>query len=83
MAPSTSMRSVAFVIFATFALNVIKPQVALGQNADPQRNGCSSSEILKPTKTVSGTYTEEATKKNVEGTVAVCDGGWEWKSNRC
>jgi TonB family protein len=66
------MRTVAFVIFATFALNVIKPQVALGQNADPQRNGCSFSEILKPTKTVFGTYTEEATKKNVEGTVVVC-----------
>jgi TonB family protein len=66
------MRTVAFVIFATFALNVIQPQVALGQNADSQRNGCSISEILKPTKTVSGTYTEEATKKNVEGTVFVC-----------
>ena len=66
------MRTVAFAIFATFALNVIQPQVALGQNADSQRNECVPSEILKPTKTVSGTYTEEATKKNVEGTVVVC-----------
>lgn len=66
------MRTVAFAIFAALALNVIKPLVALGQSADSQRNGCSASEILKPTKTVSGTYTEEATKKNVEGTVVVC-----------
>ena len=64
-----SMRPVAFVISATFALNVIQPQVALGHS---QRNGCPISEILKPTKTVSGAYTEEATKKNVEGTVVVC-----------
>jgi TonB family protein len=66
------MRTFAFVLFATFALNVIKPQVALGQNAASQRNECSISEILKPTKSVFGTYTEEATKKNVEGTVVVC-----------
>jgi|ERR1035438_3544950 TonB family protein len=28
--------------------------------------------ILKPTKTVFGTYTEEASKKNTEGTVVLC-----------
>jgi len=66
------MRTVVYVIFATFALNVIKPQVALCQNANSQRNECAISENLKPTKTVTGTYTEEATKKNVEGTVVLC-----------
>lgn len=66
------MKTIAFAIFATLALNVIRPQVALGQNADSQRNECSTGEVLKPTKTVSGAYTEEAAKKNVEGTVVVC-----------
>lgn len=68
----TSMTTVACFIFATFALNVTKPQVALGQDANSQRNECAISENVKPTKTVSGTYTEEATKKNVEGTVVLC-----------
>jgi TonB family protein len=66
------MRTLAFILVATFALSAIKPQVALGQNADSQRDECSIGEILKPTKSVFGTYTEEATKKNVEGTVVVC-----------
>ena len=66
------MRAVLFATFATFALNVIEPEVALGQNIDSHRNACAAGEILKPTKTVTGTYTEEATKKNVEGTVVLC-----------
>jgi TonB family protein len=66
------MRTVILIIFAVIALNVIKPQVTLCQNASSQRNECAISEILKPTKTVTGTYTEEATKKNVEGTVILC-----------
>src|SRR5271167_3782674 len=63
------MRTVVFVISAAFALNVIKPPVALCQNANSQRNECAINENLKPTKTVTGTYTEEAARKNVEGTV--------------
>jgi TonB family protein len=70
--PPSSMRTVILIIFAVIAVNVIKPQVALCQNASSQRNECAISEILKPTKTVTGTYTEEATKKNVEGTVILC-----------
>jgi TonB family protein len=66
------MRTVVCVIFATFALNVTKPQVVLCQNANSPRNECAVSENLKPTKTVSGAYTEEASKKNVEGTVVLC-----------
>jgi TonB family protein len=66
------MRTVVLVIFAAFALNVIQPQVALSQNANSQRNECAKGENLKPTKTVTGTYTEEAARKNVEGTVVLC-----------
>src|SRR6202158_5961655 len=67
-----SMRAVLFVTFATIVLNVTEPEVALCQNINSRRNNCTISENLKPTKTVSGTYTEEATKKNVEGTVVLC-----------
>lgn len=66
------MRAVVFIISATFALSVINSHVALCQNANFQRNECAVSENLKPTKTVTGTYTEEATKKNVEGKVVLC-----------
>ena len=66
------MRAVVLIMSAVIALNVIKPRVAPCQNANSQRNECASREILKPTKTVTGTYTEEATKKNVEGTVILC-----------
>jgi TonB family protein len=36
------------------------------------RNKCAISQFLKPTRTVTGTYTEEATRKNAEGTVLLC-----------
>jgi len=36
------------------------------------RNECAISENLKPRKTVNGSYTEEATEKNIEGTVVLC-----------
>ena len=36
------------------------------------RNKCAISQVLKPTRTVTGTYTEEATRKNAEGTVLLC-----------
>jgi TonB family protein len=35
-------------------------------------NKCAISQLLKPTRTVTGTYTEEATRKGVEGTVVLC-----------
>ena len=66
------MRTIVFVISAAFTLNVIKPPVALCQNVNSQRNECAISENLKPTKTVTGTYTEGAARKNVEGTVLLC-----------
>jgi TonB family protein len=54
-----------------FALSAARPQVALSQNVTRQ-NKCAVSESLKPTKTVVGTYTEEATRKNAEGIVVLC-----------
>ena len=67
------MRTIVFVLIsAAFTLNVIKPPVALCQNVNFQRNECAISENLKPTKTVTGTYTEGAARKNVEGTVLLC-----------
>lgn len=66
------MRAVLGVIFFSLALNATKAQVTVSQDTNSRRNGCAISDTLKPTKTLSGTYTEEATKKNVEGTVVLC-----------
>jgi TonB family protein len=68
----TFVRAVLGLVTAAFALSLAEPQTALCQNADSRRNKCAISEILKPTKTVAGVYTEEATKKNAEGTVVLC-----------
>lgn len=66
-----NMRCVVGAAIATFALSFAKPPIGLGQSAD-QQDRCVKSQSLKPTKTVTGTYTEEASKKNVEGTVVLC-----------
>ena len=68
----TVMRAVVFVIFSACALSLTKPQVALCQSANPPRNECAVTDVLKATKTVSGSYTEEATKENIEGAVVLC-----------
>jgi TonB family protein len=65
-------RRVVGLAVTTFALIVSKPQPVFCQNTDSRQNKCATSESLKPTKMVSGTYTEEATKKNAEGTVVLC-----------
>lgn len=67
----TVMRAVIFVIFSACALSLAKPQVALCQSANSQRNECAVTD-LKATKTVTGTYAEEAIKENLEGTVVLC-----------
>jgi TonB family protein len=74
MTPSLPLytKAAVGVAFFSLAVNVAKPQVAASQDTNSQRNRCAISESLKPTKTISGTYTEEATKKNVEGTVVLC-----------
>lgn len=65
-------RVVVGVAFLSLAVNVTKPQVTVSRDTNSQRNRCAISENLKPTKTSVGTYTEEATNKNVEGTVVLC-----------
>jgi TonB family protein len=57
---------------AVIVLSMVNPCSALCQNDQGQRNDCAVSESLKTIKTVPGTYTEEATRKNVEGTVVLC-----------
>jgi TonB family protein len=57
---------------AIHALNLLAPSTAHAQNTNSQQNECATGEILKPTKTPDGTYTEEAVKNNVEGTVVLC-----------
>src|SRR5215468_7508199 len=55
-----------------FVLGVANPRNVLCQNDQGHRNNCAVSENLKIKKSVPGTYTEEATRKNVDGTVTLC-----------
>jgi TonB family protein len=66
------IRAIVCIIVAAFVPNVTRSKVALRQDVGAERNKCAINENLKPTKTVAGTYTEEATNKNVEGTVVLC-----------
>jgi len=70
--PSPSIRALLCVASVVSTLTVIEPATAYLQNAAPQQNTCRTSDNLKATKMVNGDYTEEAAKKNVEGTVALC-----------
>jgi TonB family protein len=70
--PSPSIRAFLCVASAVSTLTVIEPATAYAQDAASQQNTCRTSDNLKSTKTVTGTYTEEAAKKNVEGTVVLC-----------
>jgi TonB family protein len=55
-----------------FVLCTANPRSGLCQNDQGHRNDCPVSENLKIKKSVQGTYTEEATRKNVEGTAVLC-----------
>lgn len=68
----TPIRAALFVAFSSFALTFIEPATAFAQDTISRQNECRISDNLKTTKTVTGTYTEEATRKNVEGTVVLC-----------
>ena len=73
MAAGTAfVRCTAALATTTLALSVAKPHIALCQDAGSPQNKCATSEILKPAKTVDGTYSEEAKRKNAEGTVLLC-----------
>jgi TonB family protein len=70
--PTSFIGAIVCIIVAAFAPSVTKSKIILRQDAGAQRNKCAISETLKPTKTVQGTYTKEATNKNVEGAVVLC-----------
>jgi TonB family protein len=57
---------------AVFALSICNSGVAFCQNERGRRNECTINDNLKVLKSLEGTYTEGATRKNVEGTVILC-----------
>lgn len=69
---SRFLKRASTLAITVFVLSVANPRSALCQSDQGQRNDCAVSEILKTTKTVPGTYSEEATRKNAEGTVILC-----------
>jgi TonB family protein len=69
---SQFIRAFLFVVTAFSGLTVIAPATACAQDTASRQNACRVSHDLKATKTVSGVYTDEATRKNAEGTVVLC-----------
>ena len=57
---------------AVFFLSICNSGVAICQNEQDRRNECAINDNLKILKSPPGTYSEEATRKNVEGTVILC-----------
>ncbi len=69
---SPFMRAFLCVASAVSAPTVFELASACAQDTTPRQNACKISQNLKLTKTVHGTYTDEATRKGVEGTVVLC-----------
>lgn len=71
---SPFIRAFLFGAFAVSALIVTAPTDIGAQETASRQDACklSQNEVLKSTKTVTGTYTDEATRKGVEGTVVLC-----------
>ncbi len=69
---SPFMRAFLCWASAVSLLTVIAPASISAQETTSRQDACKISQNLKPTKTVPGTYTEEATRKGVEGTVVLC-----------
>lgn len=57
---------------AVSAQTVIAPAGTGAQETTSRQDACKIRQNLKPTKTVPGTYTDEASRKGVEGTVVLC-----------
>src|SRR5882724_11867289 len=66
---SPFMRAFLCWASAVSLLTVIAPASISAQETTSPQDACKISQNLKPTKTVPGTYTEEATRKGVENTV--------------
>jgi len=69
---SPFMRAFLCGASAVSALPVIAPASTGVQETPSRQDACRFGQNLKPTKTVPGTYTDEATRKGVEGTVVLC-----------
>ena len=67
-----SMRAFLCWAFAVSTQTVIAPASTGAQETTSRQDACKISQNLKPTKTVPGTYTDEASRKGVEGTVVLC-----------
>ncbi|MCU1243957.1 MAG: ferric siderophore transporter, periplasmic energy transduction protein TonB [Candidatus Acidoferrum typicum] len=70
--PSRFIRVFLRVAFAVSALTVIAAANAGAQDAASRQNTCKISQNLRPIKSDPGTYTDEATRKSVEGIVVLC-----------
>jgi TonB family protein len=70
--PSPFMRAFLCGTSALSALTVTAPASTGAQQATSRQHACTISQNLRTTKTVTGIYTDEATRKGVEGTVALC-----------
>jgi TonB family protein len=62
----------SIVFSAVLTLTVIEPATAGAQDTTSRQNACRIIDNLKTTKTVFGVYTDEATRKGVEGIVVLC-----------
>jgi TonB family protein len=69
---SPFLRAFIWGASALSALTVIAPAGTSAQETSSRQAACRISQSLKSTKTVSGTYTDEATRKGVEGKVVLC-----------
>ena len=67
-----SLREIFFRSCVVGVLTVAGTAVAFAQDPTTPQNRCEKDIQLKPIKTIYGTYSEEATKNSVEGTVVMC-----------
>lgn len=67
-----SLREIFFRCCVVGVLTAAGTAVAFAQDSTTPQERCKMDIHLKPIKMVNGTYSEEAIKKSVEGTVVIC-----------
>jgi TonB family protein len=67
-----SLREIFFRACVVGVLTAVVTAAAFAQNQTPPQDRCKIDIHLQPIKMVNGTYSEEAIKKSVEGTVVIC-----------
>ena len=70
--PSPFMRAFLCGASAVSALTATAPASTGAQQTTSRQDACKISQDLKATNTVPGTYSNEATRESVEGTVVLC-----------